>query len=110
TAHNEPEHQQWRRFYQMLLQLRHRQITPHLASARVAEVTMLGERAISASWRLGNGSLLRIDFNLSATPMKVTPVWEREPVIFSHRVEQNHFGQSLLPPSSIVVILEPPAS
>lgn len=109
TAHNEPGHQQWRAFYQMLLRLRRNRITPHLVQARVAEITMLGERAISASWRLGDSSLLRIDFNLGATPMKVTPVWDREPVIFSYRVEQNHFEQSLLPAHSIVAILKPPA-
>lgn len=106
TSHNEPEHQQSRRFYQTLLQLRHQHIIPHLPGSRVSEVTMLGERAISASWRLGNDSLLRIDMNLSYNLMKVTPVWDREPIIFSHRVEQSHIDQSVLPAHSIVVILK----
>jgi len=55
--------------YRRLLQIRHRHIIPRLPGAQTLGADVLGEGAISASWRLGDGSQLRIDLNLSARPV-----------------------------------------
>ncbi|MNK95283.1 Malto-oligosyltrehalose trehalohydrolase [compost metagenome] len=53
--------------YRQLLQIRHRQIIPRLPGTQALDADVLGTGAVSASWRLGDGSQLRIDLNLSAT-------------------------------------------
>jgi maltooligosyltrehalose trehalohydrolase len=55
--------------YRQLLQIRHRQIIPRLPGTQALTAQVLGEGAVSASWRLGDGSHLRIDLNLGATPV-----------------------------------------
>ncbi|WP_223466987.1 malto-oligosyltrehalose trehalohydrolase [Pseudomonas sp. GL-RE-26] len=55
--------------YRRLLQIRHRHIIPRLPGAQALGTDVLGEAAISASWRLGDGSQLRIDLNLGARPV-----------------------------------------
>ncbi|MFM9488205.1 malto-oligosyltrehalose trehalohydrolase [Pseudomonas monachiensis] len=55
--------------YRRLLQIRHRHIIPRLPGARALGTDVLGEAAVSATWRLGDGSQLRIDLNLSASPV-----------------------------------------
>lgn len=55
--------------YCRLLQIRHRHIIPRLPGAQALGSDVLGEGAISASWRLGDGSQLRIDLNLGARPV-----------------------------------------
>lgn len=55
--------------YRQLLSLRHRHIMPHLPGAVALGAQVLADAAVSARWRLGNGSLLQIDLNLSATPL-----------------------------------------
>ncbi|VVO37350.1 1,4-alpha-glucan branching enzyme GlgB [Pseudomonas fluorescens] len=55
--------------YCRLLQIRHRHIIPRLPGAQALGSYVLGEGAISASWRLGDGSQLHIDLNLSASPV-----------------------------------------
>ena len=55
--------------YRRLLQIRHRQIIPRLPGTRALGAEVLAFGAVSASWRLGDGSLLRIDLNLSAAPV-----------------------------------------
>ena len=53
--------------YQQLLQLRARHIVPHLPGTRALGCEVLGDKAVSARWQLGNGSELRIDLNLGGT-------------------------------------------
>ena len=55
--------------YRRLLQIRQRHILPRLPGAQALGTDVLGEGAVSASWRLGDGSQLRIDLNLSARPV-----------------------------------------
>lgn len=56
-------------FYRHLLKIRHQQIIPHLSGAKGLGAEVLAKGAVSARWRLGNGSQLRIDLNLSDTPV-----------------------------------------
>ncbi|QVN04356.1 malto-oligosyltrehalose trehalohydrolase [Pseudomonas rhodesiae] len=57
-------------FYRELLSLRHRHIVPHLPGSVALGAQVLGDAAVSARWRLGNGSVLQIDLNLSATALE----------------------------------------
>ncbi|MFB4390299.1 MULTISPECIES: malto-oligosyltrehalose trehalohydrolase [unclassified Pseudomonas] len=62
----------WHGLYQQLLQLRQRYITPHLPGAQALGCEVLGEQALTARWRLGDGSELRIDLNLAPHPQPAT--------------------------------------
>jgi maltooligosyltrehalose trehalohydrolase len=55
--------------YHRLLQLRQQQIIPRLPGTQALGAEVLAVGAVSASWRLGDGNLLRIDLNLSAAPV-----------------------------------------
>lgn len=57
-------------FYRELLSLRHRHIVPHLPGSVALGAQVLGDAAVSARWRLGNGSVLQIDLNLSASALE----------------------------------------
>jgi maltooligosyltrehalose trehalohydrolase len=59
--------------YRRLLHLRHQHIIPRLPGAQALGADVLGKGAVSARWRLGDGSELRIDLNLSDTPVVHTP-------------------------------------
>jgi len=60
-------------FYRQLLSLRHQHIVPHLPGTVALGAHVLGEGAVSARWRLGNGGLLQIDLNLSAATFDHPP-------------------------------------
>ncbi|MGN8251780.1 malto-oligosyltrehalose trehalohydrolase [Pseudomonas sp. SMV7] len=61
----------WHGLYQQLLTLRRQQLLPRLPGTRALGAKVLGARALSASWRLGDGSTLRIDLNLADQPQPV---------------------------------------
>ncbi|MFL1492535.1 malto-oligosyltrehalose trehalohydrolase [Pseudomonas antarctica] len=56
-------------FYRHLLSLRHLHIVPHLPGSVALGAQVLADGAVTARWRLGNGSVLQIDLNLGATPL-----------------------------------------
>ncbi|MDU9402756.1 malto-oligosyltrehalose trehalohydrolase [Pseudomonas sp. zfem004] len=58
----------WHGLYQQLLDLRKRHLIPHLPGTRALGTEVLGDKALTARWRLGNGQQLRIDLNLDAQP------------------------------------------
>ncbi|MHC8411373.1 malto-oligosyltrehalose trehalohydrolase [Pseudomonas sp. Hz4] len=60
--------------YRQLLQIRHEQIIPHLPNTHPLGAEVLAEGAVTARWRLGNGSELRIDLNLSDKPVVHSPL------------------------------------
>jgi len=62
-------HAEMHDLYRRLLQLRHRLLIPHLPGTQALGADELGEGAVSAAWRLGDGSELRIDLNLSDKPV-----------------------------------------
>ncbi|UOB26347.1 malto-oligosyltrehalose trehalohydrolase [Pseudomonas orientalis] len=62
----ENEHAQ---FYRHLLSLRHQYVVPHLPGSVALGARVLADGAVTARWRLGNGSVLHIDLNLSAEPV-----------------------------------------
>ncbi|SDU94316.1 malto-oligosyltrehalose trehalohydrolase [Pseudomonas mucidolens] len=58
------------RLYRQLLSLRQRHIVPHLPGCVALGAQVLGQGAVSARWRLGNGEVLQIDLNLSPASFK----------------------------------------
>lgn len=61
----------WHGLYQQLLDLRHQQVIPHLPGCRALGTEVLGDKALTARWQLGNGNTLRIDLNLADTVQAV---------------------------------------
>lgn len=95
----------WHGLYQRLLTLRHLHLTPRLPGSRALGATVLGERALTARWRLGDGSQLRIDLNLASEPQSVAlPPVERW--LFDSS-DTAHLDTTL-PAHSCVVSLLPP--
>ncbi|WP_460948897.1 malto-oligosyltrehalose trehalohydrolase [Pseudomonas marginalis] len=94
---DENEHTQ---LYRQLLSLRHRHLVPHLPGSVALGAQVLADHAVSARWRLGNGSVLRIDLNLSAVPLDHPAT---EPVLF----ETPANAGATLPPYSARVTLSP---
>ncbi|MBW8126874.1 MULTISPECIES: malto-oligosyltrehalose trehalohydrolase [Pseudomonas] len=86
--------------YRQLLSLRHHHIVPHLPGSVALGAEVLAEGAVTARWRLGNGSRLQIDLNLSATALDHPAM---APVLF----ETPANAGTHLPPYSARVTLSP---
>ncbi len=59
-----PDADAWEAFYRSLLALRTEHIVPRLRGTMPAGAEVLGEKAVSARWQMGDGSLLTIAINL----------------------------------------------
>ncbi|MCF5777415.1 malto-oligosyltrehalose trehalohydrolase [Pseudomonas poae] len=86
--------------YRHLLKLRHQHIVPHLPGAVALGAQVVADAAVTARWRLGDGSILQIDLNLGATALDCAASGA---VIFQTPASQD--GQ--LPPCSARVTLSP---
>ena len=53
----------WQALYKQLLQVRAQEISPRLPGARALGAQAVGEAAVTARWRLGDGVVLRMDIN-----------------------------------------------
>ena len=71
-------------FYQKLLALRRETIAPVLQGAYSLSAVVVGEKAVIASWRLGDGSNLTLAINLARQP--VTCPAHSAPLLFESRV------------------------
>ncbi|MDY7560325.1 malto-oligosyltrehalose trehalohydrolase [Pseudomonas sp. 10B1] len=97
------DHQQWLALYKQLLSLRHQYIMPRLVGAEPLEANVLGRGALIARWRMGDGSVLRMDLNLGERAVDVFPC-ERGTVLFEtppHAAELSRHG-TLNPYTAIV--------
>ena len=65
------DHRNWLALYRELLQIRREQIVPRLAGVKALGTQVLADKAVSASWRLGDGTILRIDLNLGAHAVEI---------------------------------------
>jgi maltooligosyltrehalose trehalohydrolase len=70
--------------YRQLLQIRHQQIIPRLPGAQALGAEMLATGAVTARWRLGDGSQLRIDLNLSDTAVVHSPQADASLLLFEY--------------------------
>lgn len=101
----QPLQREWRDYYRDLLALRHVEIIPKLPGAHAEDVKILAEGAVSARWRMGDGSLLRVDLNLSSSAAAMQDQRQYEKLIFRYRVDHQSERDGFLPPYSIMVTL-----
>jgi len=64
TAARTADSEAWLAYTRQLLSVRAQEIVPRLPGARAEDAVVIGEAAVRADWRLGDGSLLRIYLNL----------------------------------------------
>jgi maltooligosyl trehalose hydrolase (EC 3.2.1.141) len=96
----------WSTHYRDLLELRRRWLTPHLPGSRALEAQPLGERALSAKWRLGDGSRWRLDLNLGAHDIAIEPPGEGAQVLFCGGQSAAHYRHGWLGAATLVASLE----
>ncbi|WP_025127485.1 malto-oligosyltrehalose trehalohydrolase [Pseudomonas sp. PH1b] len=95
-----------REWYRSLLQIRHRELIPRLPGARALGARVLAEGALSAGWRLGDGSLLCIDLNLSPHRVECAPLSGAR-LCFEHPAQAHPTGAPpFLPAFSVRVQLD----
>lgn len=70
---DQPEHREWRELYRQLLRIRHSEIMPRLEGSKFLGAQALGQGAALARWRLGDGSELRLELNLSEADVQLSP-------------------------------------
>ncbi|MGO4809402.1 malto-oligosyltrehalose trehalohydrolase [Cupriavidus sp. 2MCAB6] len=104
----------WSQYYRALLAIRQRELVPRLAGSTSAGVRIVGEAALAASWRLGDGALLTIWINFCDAPASSSPAG-MPPVIPGRLLAQSREGaeqalaKGLLPPASAIACLDAPA-
>ncbi|HLH11695.1 MAG TPA: malto-oligosyltrehalose trehalohydrolase [Methylovirgula sp.] len=69
--------------YRRLLALRHAEIAPRLEGAHSLWAKALGEAAVTAKWRMGDGAVLSLSTNLGSLPAQIDPPSGR--VLFESR-------------------------
>lgn len=100
------DHQQWLALYRQLLSLRHQYIIGRLPGTESLDTEVLGEGALTARWRMGDGSILRIDLNLSAHAIKSDAI-KLETLVFETRPGSAElFRQGTLNPYTAIVSLD----
>lgn len=101
----------WRDRIRTLLGVRHRQIIPRLAGTRAMHAKAIGAAAVAARWRMGDGRVLTMAINLSATPVPLTqdafPEAAAGIVLFETEGTSRALSHSGLPAYSFIAILEP---
>ena len=95
----------WQALYRQLLSLRREQVIPALPGTRPLGAKVLGKKAVSARWRLGNGQILRIDLNLGDEALPVD-LPTREHWLFDS-AESGHTDTELAPRSCVASLISP---
>jgi maltooligosyltrehalose trehalohydrolase len=92
-----------------LLALRRERVVPRLPGAASLGAEAVGDGAVLARWRLGDGSRLTIGCNLgaSAVPASATA---GEPLFESADGAATSLASGTLPAHACVALLEPPAA
>ncbi|WP_250514536.1 malto-oligosyltrehalose trehalohydrolase [Caballeronia sp. INDeC2] len=72
---DEEDRLEWLHFYRSALTVRAKLITPRLKGAKSLDADVLGDKALVASWKLGDGETLSVALNLgeSAVALKEQP-------------------------------------
>ncbi len=106
AQHQAADHQTWRNFYKRLLALRVDELTPHLPGTISQGADSLAEHAVTAAWKLGDGSLWRIYANFSYENVSAAPSWGNATVVFEHGILKPQYQEGILPAQSILVTKE----
>jgi maltooligosyltrehalose trehalohydrolase len=88
----------WLHFYRSGLAVRAKLITPRLKDAKALGATVIGEKALVARWRLGDGETLSIALNLGEAPVALgeTPAGKiifETPARAQDRVKRGELGE-----------------
>lgn len=97
-------HRNWLLFYRELLDIRHRELIPRLEGAHSIDAQVLGDKAVSARWRMGDGLTLRIDLNLGEESVSVNEIPTGH-ILYKTSVEEERFSANVLNPFSIVITI-----
>src|SRR5207253_7505199 len=104
----------WSQYYRSLLAIRRRELVPRLAGSTSAGVRIVGEAALAASWRLGDGALLTIwiNFGNEAAPSVVPGM----PLVIPGRLlaesregAEQALANGVLPAATAIACLDAPA-
>uniref|UniRef100_UPI00258DC4AF DUF3459 domain-containing protein n=1 Tax=Pseudomonas sp. TaxID=306 RepID=UPI00258DC4AF len=96
----------WPTLYRTLLSLRHQHLTEHLSGSRSLGAEVLASGALYARWQLNDGSVLRIDLNLSDSPVSTRLPHPRHR-LFDSRLAPADSPVDSQPPFSALVSLTP---
>ncbi|WAH56785.1 malto-oligosyltrehalose trehalohydrolase [Pseudomonas silvicola] len=97
----------WPTLYRTLLSLRHQHITEHLSGSRSLGAEVLAPGALYARWQLSNGSVLRIDLNLSDSAVATHLPAPRHRLFDSRLAPADAAPLDVQPPYSALVSLTP---
>lgn len=100
------DHRNWLGFYRELMRIRRKEIIPRLLGAKAIDVIILGAKALSARWRLGDGSILRIDLNLSDVVASLADAPSGKTLYEIRFKNMEHSSRRSLDPYSVVVTLQ----
>jgi maltooligosyltrehalose trehalohydrolase len=98
----------WRRWVKTLLDIRHRDIVPHLADARSFGAQALGPGGVLARWMMGDGSVLSLAVNLDRRPVAVPAAAapDKARLLFETEGAANCAKQGELPAHAMLALLE----
>jgi maltooligosyltrehalose trehalohydrolase len=101
-----PPHDAVLALHRRLLAMRHARIIPHLPGTRAIAARAVGDAAVLARWRLGDGSLLTLATNLGPRAVACSALGE---VIFESMAGGGGaLGTGALPPRCTIALIETP--
>ncbi|WP_447553813.1 malto-oligosyltrehalose trehalohydrolase [Vreelandella sp. EE22] len=114
-AQQTPPHSAILERYRTLLALRHQHIVPRLEGAKALGAEPIGEKAVLARWRLGDGAQLVIALNLGQAPVESSALSNERLSFKAHLYESREGVASSaetgqLPPRSAAAWLKPGSS
>lgn len=108
-----PHAAEWHAWVHTLLTIRRTHLMPHLAGCRAIDACVLGETVVAARWQLGDGRVLAIAINLSASDANVTldaiAKTGGTDLLFETSGTLTALGRDCLPADSFIALLEPAA-
>ena len=105
-----PPHAETLALHRRLLALRHARIVPRLPGARAIGARAVGEAAVLARWRLGDGAVLAIACNLGAEGADCGPVAAGEVLFEGAAGAADALAGGTVPPRCTVALIETPAA
>lgn len=100
----------WQQWIRTLLAIRRDRIVPRLAGAKSIGAAAVGQAAVTARWRMGDGAVLGIAVNLSGSPVAVAsdaiPAAGADSLLFETAGAAASLSGGTLPPHSLVAVLE----
>jgi len=94
----------WRDFYRSLIAIRSDRIVPALAGATSIDASAIGDKAVIARWRLGDGAMLTLALNLGETMVPVAA-----PAAVPIAIVGTGLVDAALAPAALVAWREPAA-